>query len=296
LLLGMLFSGFVTVPPQLTRFANGEQSAFASGVLAVFLASPCIAPFMGTAIAYALTFGGIKAFSVFFFLGLGLAFPFVFLAFFKGWVKYLPKTKRWNIILERVLAIPLYISALWLLGVVYAQTGIGGFVIALFLTVMSILAAFFRHKILWFFLVATLVAGIMFIKQTEKPQEFMNGEYISWQDYSAEALSAAVSSGNPVFVDFTATWCLTCMANERIVLERQAVAELFKSENIVALKADFTLKDENIMRALQNYGANGVPLYVYYPKKTDGNQPVKPVILPQILTFDTIEKTIKEAK
>lgn len=295
LLLGMIFSGLVIVPAQLTKFIRAEQSAFASGVLAVFLASPCVAPFMGTAVAYALTYGGAGAFLVFFFLGLGLAFPFMLLAFFDGWIKYLPKTKRWNTILEKVLSIPLYVSAVWLLGVIYAQTGEGGLIIALFVALVAIIAAVLRYRVLWIAAIGALTAGMMFIHQAEQPKDFATS-FISWQEYSPEALSLAVSKGNPVFVDFTAKWCLTCLVNERLVLEIEKTADLFAAEKVIAMKADFTLKDENIANALTEYGATGVPLYVYYSASKDEGKAAKPIILPQILTFDRLQQAIKEDK
>ncbi len=297
MIIGMIFSGLVVIPPQLTKFIKSEQSAFASGILAVFLASPCVAPFMGTAIAYALTFGGAKAFTVFFFLGFGLAFPFVFLAFFNKWIKYLPKTKRWNVYLQKILAIPLYISSVWLLGVIYFQTGWGGFAIALFTAFMFILAAFFRHRILWLISFAALTAGIMFIHQAEQPKEdAIIGHHIKWNEYSPEALTLAVSSGDAVFIDFTAKWCLTCLVNEKLVLEREKTLDLFELEKVIAMKADFTLKDKSIIKALNEYGGTGVPLYVYYPKASDDGEEVKPVILPQILTFTALRHAVKGEK
>ena len=295
LVLALVFSGFITVPPQLTRFVNNEQSAFSSGVLAVFLASPCVAPFMGTAVAYALAIGGLNAFCVFLFLGLGLAFPFVFFAFFKGWIKYLPKTSSFNVVLERVLSVPLYISALWLLDVIYAQTGCNGLVSAICSAIAVVAAVVLRRRVLWLFLAMFFVISLVFVSYSDKLHEPPAKKLIDWQEYSAEALTLAISSGKPAFVDFTAKWCLTCMANEHLVLERQATAALFADHNIALFKADFTLKDDTIMAALQKYGSNGVPLYVYYPQSS-GDKPVKPVVLPQILTFDRLEQAVKEGK
>ena len=295
LVLGLMFSGVIIVSPNISRLIKDEQGAFASGVLAVVLASPCVAPFMGTALAYALVADTFKAFLVFLFLGLGLAFPVMLLAFFTGWIKFLPKTKRWNVMLERILSLPLYISALWLLWVVYIQTGFIGLTIGLLLSLFIILAALFHNKFLWGFAIVVFLGASFFMEEKESAaistHNLDNKESISWENFSAERLSEAISEGKGVFIDFTAGWCLTCLANEKVVLERERTAKLFKQADIVALRADFTLKDEEITKALADYGRRGVPLYVYYPPRK-GNEIVSPVFLPQILTFNWLEKVI----
>jgi DsbC/DsbD-like thiol-disulfide interchange protein len=197
-------------------FAGGPSGHFLSGVLAVIIASPCTAPFMGAALGYAVFESGWRAFAVFTALGLGMALPYAALAAAPGWRRHLPKPGPWMPRLKRWLAVPLYATVLWL-GWVFAQQ-----------------VDFFQEK------------------------------NDAWSPYSAQKLAALTAAGKPVFVDFTAAWCVTCQVNERVVLSRGDVLRAFKARDVTLLRADWTRRDPEIARALSDLGRSGVPVYVLY--------------------------------
>jgi thiol:disulfide interchange protein DsbD len=213
-------------------FAGEPGGQFLSGVLAVVVASPCTAPFMGAALGYAVLESGWRAFLVFTALALGMALPYAALAAAPGWRRYLPKPGPWMPRLKRWLAVPLYATVLWL-GWVLAQQ------------VMS--SPTTQHA-----------AG--------------------WETYSAERVASLTAAGKPVFVDFTAAWCVTCQVNERVVLSRDDVRAAFRDKGVTLVRADWTRRDPEIARALAALGRSGVPAYVLYrPGRA-------PLLLPELLT------------
>lgn len=286
LVLGMMFSGFITAPSFIkgSGAGAGKNGALMSGVLAVLLATPCVAPFMGTAVAYGLLASWQEAIFVFFFMGLGMAFPILVLAIFRGWVRFMPKSGRWMKVVEEVLAIPLYLSAVWLLWVLERQTGAVGFSIAIIVQIFIIMAAFLRKKAMWYFAAAALVLALFAIK--EDAQKFGDD---FWQAYSEKALKENLASGKAVFLKFSADWCLTCLVNEKLVLDSASIRELLIKYGAVPMEADWTARDEGILKALNSYGKNGVPLYVFYKK----GQSI-PIILPRIITKTDVEKAVKD--
>lgn len=215
------------------HFENHKINAFMTGLLAVIIATPCTAPFMGAAIAYALMMPVYIYFPIFFTLGLGYALPFALLAWNPLKIKrILPKPGKWMSVLKKILSIPLIFTCIWLMWVLLAQLGI-----------------------------------------------IFSGKNLSWQDYSSDKVSQAIENKQPVFIDFTAKWCITCMVNKQAALQSDDLANIVKEKNILLLRADATNKDEKINKALSFYGRASVPLYVYYDGKSDDY-----LILPQILT------------
>ena len=286
LILGLMFSGFITVPDFIkgTGAGAGKNSALMSGVLAVLLAAPCVAPFMGTAVAYGLLASWQEAMFVFLSMGLGMAFPILILAFFRGWVRFMPKSGRWMRLVQEVLAIPLYLSVVWLLWVLEKQTGPVGFSIAVAVQIFIIIAAFLRKKAVWYFALAGLIFALFMIKEdVQKEKDSF------WQAYSEQALKENLANGKAVFLKFSADWCLTCLVNEKLVLDNSGVRELLIKYGAVPMEADWTARDEGILRALNGYGKNGVPLYVFYKKGQS-----MPIILPRIITKTDVEKAVKD--
>ena len=286
LVLGLMFSGFIAVPEFIkgTGAGAGKNSALMSGVLAVLLAAPCVAPFMGTAVAYGLLASWQEAMLVFLFMGLGMAFPILILAFFRGWVRFMPKSGRWMRLVQEALAIPLYLSVAWLLWVLEKQTGPAGFSIAVAVQIFIIIAAFLRKKVVWYFALAGLIFALFMIKEdVQKDKDSF------WQAYSEQALKENLASGKAVFLKFSADWCLTCLVNEKLVLDNSDVRELLIKYGAVPMEADWTARDEEILRALNGYGKNGVPLYVFYKKGQS-----MPIILPRIITKTDVEKAVKD--
>ena len=217
---------------------TGSLASFTSGILTTVVATPCTAPFMGTALAVALSQPNIVGFGIFTCLGLGLASPFVLLSAFPSLLSFIPKPGRWMIILKKALGILLLASVFWLLWVFAIQTG-------------------FWHV----------------SKLSEASHE------IQWQNYSASAVKQARQTGQGVFIDFTAAWCITCQVNDRLVLQKREVVQAFKAHGIIAFKADWTNYDPAITRALTLLGRDSVPVYVYYPPGA-----ATPVILPTLIT------------
>lgn len=215
------------------HFENHKVNAFMTGLLAVIIATPCTAPFMGAAIAYALMAPIYIYIPIFFTLGLGYALPFALLAWNPLKLKrILPKPGKWMNILKKILSIPLIITCIWLFWVLLAQLG---FVVS--------------------------------------------GRNLAWQEYDSNKVEQALANKQPVFIDFTAKWCITCMVNKQAALQSDDLAKIVKERNILLLRADATNKDEKTSKALSFYGRASVPLYVYYDGKSDDY-----LILPQILT------------
>lgn len=272
---------------------GGRLGAFMTGALAVVVATPCTAPFMGAAMGYAVTQPPALGLSVFMALALGFAFPVVALSFAPALLSFLPKPGRWMLVLKQAFAFPMFATAIWLIWVASVQTGPQGVLAAL----VAVLAAGF---IVWLVGVtrgtlprrlfgsalAVLVAlgAGWFTVQNAVPgatTEARAGDIEAW---SPERVAALQAEGKPVFVNFTAAWCITCLANERVALSREEVKQSFAKLGVVYLKADWTNRDSRIAKALAEQGRAGVPLYLFYPARKDGQAE----ILPQLLTPDTL--------
>jgi len=293
--LGLSLSGFIELGSSLTRLANiaphspAVSGSFLTGVLATVVATPCTAPFMGTAMGVALTqstFVGLLVFAV---MGFGLALPFVAIAFVPALAKLLPKPGQWMDTFKQFLAFPLYLTVVWLLWVLVRQTDSN----ALAAVMMGLLLITFA---IWLLRIATrdspanaskLIASVSFIAALAIlpgiGKEQSGAEEYPIQKFSDVALSEALASGKPVFVNMTADWCITCKVNERIVLRSEHVLSEFADNGVVYLEGDWTNSDPVITRVLERFGRNGVPLYLMYPV---GSR--EPHILPQILTTKSV--------
>jgi thiol:disulfide interchange protein DsbD len=284
----------------------GYAGSFFTGVLATIVATPCTAPFMGGALGYALTQPPVQLMAVFLSLGLGLALPYLLLSNWPLLQRRLPRPGIWMERMKQVLAFPMYGTGVWLVWVLAQQAGTGAIAIALGGMVTIAFAA-------WLFestrasepsirnagiacaalAVAVVLAG-GYIGVTANaaggamPEQSSTAKEIS-QPYSAERLQALRSRGMPVFVNFTAAWCITCLVNERVALGQHAVSRTFDAEGITYLKGDWTNQDVRITSQLAEFGRSGVPLYVFYPKGIDST----PVVLPQLLTPDIVIDALK---
>lgn len=279
---------------------GGRLGAFMTGALAVVVATPCTAPFMGAAIGYAVTQPPALGLSVFLALALGFALPVVALSFAPGLLRLLPKPGRWMLILKQAFAFPMFATAIWLIWVASVQAGPGGVLAAL----VAVLAAGFvvwlvgvtreagRGRIVSsaFAVLIVFTAG-WFVLQSATPQVTTQARADDIQTWSPERVAALQAEGRPVFVNFTAAWCITCLANERVALSRQEVKDAFAELNVVYLKADWTNRDSQIAQALAEQGRAGVPLYLFYP----GTKSAQPEVLPQLLTPDMIVTAAQRA-
>ncbi len=279
-------------------------SAF-TGALAVIVAAPCTAPFMAGAIGWALVQPPVAALAVFAALGLGLAAPFTALCFWPALFRRLPKPGVWMDTLKKVLAFPMYGAAAWLAWVFAVQTGINALP---FLFASAIAVAFAAWA--WgasqhagkpwlprIVAAAALIAAIPLANagaaQTAPaaapPGTEVAAGALPIEPWSPERVAALQAEGKPVFVDFTAAWCVTCQVNERTALAGRKVADAFKTTGAVYLKADWTNRNAEIAKALAEHQREGVPLYLVYGK-TGG-----PVILPQLLSEGLVVEALTKA-
>ncbi|SEI04304.1 thiol:disulfide interchange protein DsbD [Rheinheimera pacifica] len=276
--------------------AKGSKGSFFTGVLAVIVASPCTAPFMGSALGYAVTQSAPVALLVFAALGLGMALPFLLLAFVPGFARLLPKPGAWMDTLKQVLAYPLYLSAVWLLWVYGRQAGVDAQALLLIGLVCVAGACWLwgRKQLaqagrvgagIAVLLVLLALALPLVAPQPAAPQA-QNGDTQHWQPWSAATLKQLREHGKPVLVNMTADWCITCLVNERVALNTDSSKAALALYDVTYLKGDWTLRDSAITEYLRLYQRDGVPLYVlYWP-----GQP--PQVLPQILTPDTLPQTL----
>jgi thiol:disulfide interchange protein/DsbC/DsbD-like thiol-disulfide interchange protein len=275
--------------------ANRHVNAFASGVLAVAIASPCTAPFMGAALGYALGERTQVTLGVFVALGVGMALPYFALAWFPQWRRTLPRPGPWMVRLKQFLAFPLYATVAWLVWVLAAQVGNDAVIrvgIALVLIAFALWAwrtwRSAAHRAWSGVAVVGAVAGLLvawplFAGERGTPgvreaQATTSG----WQPYSAARVAELTAEGRPVFVDFTAAWCITCQVNERLVLNDASVRDAFARSGVVLVRADWTRRDAAISEALAALGRSGVPAYVIYRKGR------APQLLPEVLQRQTV--------
>jgi thiol:disulfide interchange protein DsbD len=288
---------------------SGYAGSFFTGVLATIVATPCTAPFMGGAIGYALSQPPAVLISVLLCMGLGLALPYLLLSTWPVLRRWLPRPGAWMERVRQGLAFPMYAAAAWLVWILARQAGADAVPAALGGMVAIAFAAWIRgvtrsaqaprrhggSGLAALALAAAFGAGFKAtVADPEaapagatQPGAAAPGE--AWSPYSAERLQALRARGEPVFVNLTAAWCITCLVNERVALNQGAVAAAFEQAGVTYLKGDWTNQDQAITRLLARFGRSGVPLYVFFPAGLDAS----PVVLPQLLTPDLVIGTVK---
>jgi thiol:disulfide interchange protein len=283
-LMAMAFGGQISFNFGLGGFAramprgNSLGASFLTGALATVVASPCSAPFMGTALGVALTQPAMVAVGVFAALGFGMALPFLVLSWMPRLLDRLPRPGPWMDTFRQLLAFPLYATVLWLLWVLGRQTDIDHVLMVAFGMLLAALAIWLGGRSRHFpgrtSAAALLVAGLglPLVLPAGNPAERLA------EPYSAARLETLRSAGAPVFVNLTADWCITCLANERMALSSDLFRATLKQRGIHYLKGDWTRYDPEITALLNTHGRSGVPLYLYFPP----GEPAR--ILPQLLT------------
>ena len=277
---------------------SGPAGDFFTGVLAVVVASPCTAPFMGTALAFAFAASPAVAILVFVFLGLGLALPFLLIGFVPALANRLPKPGAWMDTFKQVLAFPMYLTAVWLLWVLAKQRGADAIGLVLVGAVVLALGLWWWEKARWRerllprvlagALVLASLYAVVAVQRMPAPERAAAAE-VGVVAYSADALAQLRRDGRVVFVNMTADWCVTCKANEKTVLARDGFRTALDAAGAVYMKGDWTDVDPAITAFLESHGAVGVPLYVVYPRQGE------PVVLPAVLTQATVEQALAEA-
>jgi thiol:disulfide interchange protein/DsbC/DsbD-like thiol-disulfide interchange protein len=300
--------GLAGVGDGLTQ-GDGYRASFFTGVLTTLVATPCTAPFMAFAVGAALTQPAIIALSIFAALGLGLALPYLLLSFAPWMRRALPKPGAWMDTLKQFFAFPIYASAAWLVWVLAQQTSSIGLGAALAGAILIALAAWAYQKSksssaagrVAALVTATLAVLLAFLL----PMHFADVAAASssaaaggahgaeeWQPFDAAQVAKLSAAGRPLLVNFTASWCLTCLVNERNAFSDSAVREVFRNKGVTLMKGDWTNRDPAITQALAAFGRAGVPLYVVYNPRPGSTEPL---ILPQLLTASVVQGAFADA-
>ncbi len=284
----------------LTR-KQGYTGSFFTGVLATVVATPCTAPLMGAAIGFALAQSAVVTFAVFTALALGLALPYLLLSFQPAWTRILPRPGAWMETLKQLTAVPLFATVIWLTWVfgrlfstgAGASAGQGTDAIAKLLLSFLLVAIAGWALGKWpVRLGSTLTAATLLILAVAVPLYRPKDTTLAWQPFTAQTLEAARAAGHPVFIDFTAAWCLSCQVNERLVLRSADVQREFASGHVTLLKADWTQYDPAITQQLASVGRSGVPTYVLYPAAASGQADVLPELLTKPVVLDALKRDL----
>lgn len=289
---------------------SGLAGAFFTGTLAVVVAAPCTAPFMGPALGWALTQPPAAALVVFLGLGIGFAVPFVAVAFIPGLLHRLPRPGAWMETFKKGLAFPMYATVAWLVWVLTVQVGSDAVPRILGAAIVLALAAWIagaaqKRAVMGGrpVLLTGLAAGLAVVavaggavwprySLAATPGEVgADAAKLEYEAYTPERLAALQGEGRPVLVNYTAAWCVSCQVNDRVALSTKAVSEALTRDNAVYLKADWTKRDPAIAAELARYGRAGVPLYLVYGAKGG-----EPAILPSLLTQGLVVKALDHAK
>jgi len=308
-----LFGVFeISLPQSMTRGLlstterKDDLGSFFQGVFATVLATPCTAPFLGTALGFAFSQSSAVILAMFAAIAAGMSAPYLLLSAQPAWLRFLPKPGPWMLHVKQFMGFLLLATLLFLLYVLGAQRGLEGAIWAsCFLLVISVACwmkgafvlptapAMKRVVVLGLMLVLVIGSGIYFIGGKFRSANVgladsrLRGD---WQAFTPDRLQTELDQGRSVFVDFTAAWCITCKFNEANVLESAEVRDAFQRHAIVKLKADWTNGDPTITKLLQRFGRPGVPLYVLYPGKDE-----EPIVFPEVLTKGMVLEKLRTA-
>ncbi len=302
--IGMNLAGlfeFGSVLPSSVSTARAKHpmiDSFLSGVLAVAIASPCTAPFMGASLGFALGLPAAQALLIFASMGVGMALPFVAASFIPAVARALPRPGAWMDTFKKFMAFPMFATVVWLVWVLGQQSGIdgAGALLALLVALCMVLWAFTlqgRSK-LWFAIIS--IAALTYLTPAIAPNVLKIADIPAiqaqttdrWQAWEPGRVEQILATGQPVFVDFTAAWCVTCQYNKKTTLSQPQVLADFEAKKVQLLRADWTRRDPAISAALSQLGRSGVPVYVIYaPNKA-------PVVLSEIISVDDIKTAVEK--
>lgn len=276
-------------------YSNSLLNCFATGVLAVVAASPCTAPFMGAALGYALTASIRESIFVFLALGLGMSLPWLVLSLFPVLTAWMPKPGAWMNVFRKLMAIPMLLTMIWLLWVLSQQVSFTALVLYIAAVISLCVCLFLYGKLQFSLLTAKLpivlsaaCAVLLFAAASSSLFRQPDAAVQAADAWSPQAVENALEAGKPVFVDFTASWCVTCQANKIAVLDREDIREAFKQHGVVFLVADWTNQNPDITQALESFGRSGVPLYILY--SPDGKTTVLPELLIKNIVIGALDK------
>lgn len=308
--MGLAFAGVFELGASLSSLGNltsqkdGKGAAFFSGVLAVLVASPCTAPFMGSALGVALASNASMSatFSIFISIGLGMAFPYVLLSAVPRLARRIPKPGAWMETFKQFLAFPLFATAIWLVWVFLKERNADALMQMLFSALILAFALWIfgkysppvnSRKKRMFAFTSLAILGAVSVALAVKSATFKLPETLAAQNHSIESqIEELRKSGKIVYADFTASWCITCIANKKAVLHTKKIEDFFKENNVALLTFDWTNKNAQIGEFLKKFGRSGVPFNIVYP----ADLKKEPIILPEILTPNAVIDAIDKAK
>lgn len=278
-------------------YSNSLLNCFATGVLAVVAASPCTAPFMGAALGYALTASIRESIFIFLALGLGMSLPWLVLSLFPVLTAWMPKPGAWMNVFRKLMAIPMLLTMIWLLWVLSLQVSFTALVLYIAAVISLCVCLFLYGKLQFSLLTAKLpivlsaACAVLLFAAASSPLFRQPDAAVQAADaWSPQAVENALKAGKPVFVDFTASWCVTCQANKIAVLDREDIREAFKQHGVVFLVADWTNQNPDITQALESFGRSGVPLYILY--SPEGKTTVLPELLTKNIVIEALDKLL----
>ncbi len=322
-----LFGVFEISVPRLLLLKAGQVSSpgqtksalapFAEGVFATILATPCTAPFLGSAMGFAFSQPSSIILLLFAAVAFGMSLPYLILTSKPAWTRFLPKPGEWMVTAKQFMGFLMMATVVWLLYILGKQLGMEAVVwtVAFLLfvgvacwmigTFATLTATRMKYFATWGIALALVVAGYnFFVGDVLKARDVLSGSItdtasaatteangIEWQPFTIEKLESHLKENKPVFIDFTAEWCLTCKVNEKTVLADKDVVNALKHGNIVTMKADWTNRNETITKLLQKFGRSGVPLYVIFP----AGKPTEPIVLPEVITPGIVIEAVKKA-
>jgi len=315
-----LFNLFEIAPPSAEKIdklaqRGGLGGSFFEGILAVLLATPCSAPFLGSALGFAFSQPVWIIFATFLIIGLGLSTPYLILTANPAWMKYLPRPGNWMLKLRTAMGFLLMGTVCWLLWTLGEQAGpqavVATVTFLLFIAASIWLTGFIEYKtskvmrwVIRFIALVLLLTGFwtcyMWLYPWQKfsaPQELntsaevKNG--VSWYHYRPEAFETARKSGKIIFLDITATWCLTCKTNENTVLYSDEVSKRLAQSDIIVFKADNTKRSEEVTSLMKSLGSSAVPVYAIYPPGKESEPELLPEVITKSMVLEAIEKAAK---
>ncbi|MEN9468458.1 MAG: Thiol:disulfide interchange protein DsbD precursor [Verrucomicrobiota bacterium] len=282
---------------------GGLGGPFFQGVFATLLATPCTAPFLGSALGFAFSQSSAVILAMFASVAFGMALPYLLLSAQPGWMKFLPRPGAWMERLKQFMAFPLLATLVWILSILGGQRGVEGVVwFSAFLVCLAFAAWLYgafcgplassKQRVIAILLALASITGggWYFLGKNFTQIGKTDPDSIAWVDFSEARLKSELAAGRNVFVDFTADWCITCKFNERTAINTPAVRALLAEKNIVPIKADWTNSNPEITAALKGFGRVGVPLYVLYPAADSSN----PIVLPELLTEAILVDALKK--
>jgi thiol:disulfide interchange protein DsbD len=282
---------------------RGLGGSFFQGVFATLLATPCTAPFLGSALGFAFSQSAAVILAMFASVAFGMALPYLLLSAQPGWMSWLPRPGAWMERLKQFMAFPLFATLVWILSILGGQRGVDGILwFSAFLLCLAFAAWLYgafcgplataRARFIALLLIVASLSGGGWYFLGEKFDSVgrKNSDSIIWVDFSEARLQADLAAGKNVFVDFTADWCITCKFNERTAIDTPAIRALLSEKKVVPIKADWTNSNPEITAALQRFGRVGVPFYLLYPAGDAANPVVLPELLTESLLRDALEK------